>query len=424
MADRFRTASPKNGDDVTPRSILISGGSIAGPALAVWLDAAGHRTTVVERFAEQRDTGQNIDIRGAAREVVRRMGLEDAVKAATTGERGTEFVDARGRALASFPAGTSDGDGATAEVEILRGDLSRLLVERSRPGTEYVFGDRITGLDERADGVEVTFRDGPTRTFDVVVIAEGVTSRTRALVLPDADVRELGLYTAYLTIPRTPADTDLWRWYNAPGGRSVTLRPDNVGTIRAAVSFRSDVRGLADIAPDAQVRVLRRTFDDAGWETPRILDALGGGAPFYFDSLAQVRLPAWSRGRVAVVGDAAYCASPVSGMSTSLALVGAYVLAGELAAHDDHRAAFAAYEARMRPYVDDAQDLPPGVPWIAHPRTRPGVTALQTAIRVVGSAPALRAGKAVGAVAGLFSGPSSELVDLSGYPSIAASTAL
>lgn len=234
MADRLPATCPKNGDDVTPRSILISGGSIAGPALAVWLDAAGWNTTVVERFAEQRDTGQNIDIRGAAREVVRRMDLEDAVKAATTGERGTEFVDAGGRALASFPAGTSDGDGATAEVEILRGDLSRLLVERSCPGTEYVLGDQITGLDERADGVQVTFRDAPTRTFDVVVvIAEGVTSRTRALVLPDAD-------------------TDLWRWYDAPGGRSVTLRPDNVGTIRAAVSFRSDVRGLADIAPEAR----------------------------------------------------------------------------------------------------------------------------------------------------------------------------
>lgn len=388
-------------------SILISGASIAGPAVAYWLDRSGWRTTVVERFGELRDTGQNIDIRGAGREVVRRMGIEDDIRALSTGEQGTEFVDDAGRVLAAFPAGTSDTGGATAELEILRGELSRLLHERTRDRTEYVFGDRIAGLDDHEDGVEVTFEHGPAASFDVVVVAEGMTSRTRSLVLPDdeVDVRDLGLYVAYLTIPRTAADTDWWRWYNAARGRSVTLRPDNVGTIRATLSFRSDVRGLAELAPADQARILQRTFADAGWQTPRILAALDD-APFYFDAVGQVRLPTWSRGRIALVGDAAHCASPVSGMGTSLALVGAYILAGELGADPDHRTAFGRYETTLRPYVERAQKLPPGTPQLAHPRTRAGVSVLRAVVRAAGSAPVQRLG---GLASTLFDPPADEI---------------
>ena len=142
-------------------TILISGASIAGPALAYWLNAHGWQTTVVERFAELRDDGQNIDVRGAGREVARRMGIEDAIRAAGTGETGTEFVDAEGRAVARFAAGRSDSGGATAELEILRGQLSRIIVERTRDATEYVFGDQITGLDDGDDGVDRHLRPRP-----------------------------------------------------------------------------------------------------------------------------------------------------------------------------------------------------------------------------------------------------------------------
>jgi 2-polyprenyl-6-methoxyphenol hydroxylase-like FAD-dependent oxidoreductase len=371
--------------------ILISGASIAGPALAHQLAARGWEVTVVERADGLRVEGQNIDVRGAAREVLRRTGLEDAVRAAGTGELGTEFVDARGRALATFPAGRSDTDGATAEVEILRGELARILYERSRDRAEYVFGDRIERIDDHGDGVTVGFDRGPDRTFDLVVVAEGLRSRTRDLAFPDGvDVAHLGIYIAYLTVARTGSDTGWWRWFNAPRGRTVSLRPDNVGTTRAMLTFLSDVRGLADLDPADQAHILRRTFDDVGWETPRVLAALDDGA-FYFDAVAQVRTrrpdPArgrfgYSRGRVALVGDAAWCPSPVSGMGTSLALVGAYVLAGELAADPDHGRAFARYEAVMRPYVTRAQELPPGTPRLAHPRTRGGIVAFHAALRI------------------------------------------
>ena len=401
--------------------VLISGGSIAGPVLAHWLGARGWATTIVERTDAPRETGQNIDVRGAGREVLRRMDLEDEVLAAGTGEQGLTFVDERGAVVSRFPAGTGDTSGPTAELEILRGELSRLVRERTA-GTEYVFGDQIAALDEGPDGVDVTFRHGSSRRFDLVVIAEGLTSRTRRLVFPDAHVRDLGLSMAYLTIPRTETDDDWWRWFNAPGSRTATLRPDNVGTTRATLAFTSNVRGLAELEPADQARVLRATFADAGWEVPRILDGLGPDGdptPFYFDAVGQVRMPSWHSGRVAVVGDAAYCPSPLSGMGTTCAIVGAYVLAGELTRHADHRAGFAAYESLVRPFVENAQQLPPGTPGLAHPRSRAGVGALRTAPRVAASAP-------VRAIGGLFGGlgaPPADGIALPDYPVPAASVA-
>jgi 2-polyprenyl-6-methoxyphenol hydroxylase-like FAD-dependent oxidoreductase len=393
---------------VSTPTVLISGASVAGPMLAHWLAEAGWSTTVVERYDGLRDAGHNVDIRGAAREVLRRTGIEDEVLAAGTGEEGLRFVDEDGAEIATFPAEPGDVGGPTAEAEILRGELARILYERTAGATEYVFGDEITGLpshddrahddkahDDRAhdDGVDVTFRRGAARSFDVVVIAEGLTSRTRALVMPDARIHDLGLYTAYLTIPRRPDDDRYWRWYNAPGGRTLGLRPDNVGTTRALLSFTTGVRGLEELGLDEQRLVLRRTFADAGWQAPRILGALDDGAlhaaPLYLDLIGQMRLPRWHAGRVGLVGDAAYCPSPLSGMGTSCALVGAYVLAQELAAHGPDRAeeAFAAYDARLRPYVERAQRIAPGAPGLAHPRTRAGVTVLRRAAALVGSRP-------------------------------------
>jgi 2-polyprenyl-6-methoxyphenol hydroxylase-like FAD-dependent oxidoreductase len=366
--------------------ILISGASVAGPALAFWLHRAGWETTVVERFDALRDTGHNIDVRGAAREVVKRMGIYDTLLASRTGEEGTEFLDRRGRSIAVFPRSETDVDGATAELEILRGELSRILHETTEDTTEYLFGDQITALDDTGDHVDVTFRRGGTRAFDAVVVAEGLTSRTRRLVMPDADITRVGLYTAYLTMPRTGEDNDYWRWYNAVDSRSVMTRPDNLGTTRALLSFVSNVRGLEELPQQEVTALLRNTFSDVGWVTPRVLDALDDG-PYYFDAIGQVRLPRWSAGRVGLVGDAAYCASPLSGMSTSLALVGAYVLAGELATAPDPVTAFARFEQTLRPYVARAQQLPPGGPRLGQPRTRAGIGAVHTVARALASRP-------------------------------------
>jgi 2-polyprenyl-6-methoxyphenol hydroxylase-like FAD-dependent oxidoreductase len=389
-------------------TVLISGASIAGPALASWLHRYGFEVTVVERAPELRSGGQNVDVRGAGREVARRMGLEDAIRAATTGEAGVRFVDADDRTIASFAAGTSDSDGPTAELEILRGDLARLLVEQTADEVAYVFGDHITGLDDDGTQVHVTFAHGQPRSFDLVVAADGIRSTTRPLVLGDEpEVASLDMYTAYLTIPRTSTDTAWARWFNAPGGRSSTLRPDNAGTTRATLSFLSPPRGYELWDAAGQRDLLRHRFAGVGWEVPRILDALDD-QDLYFEALAQVTAPRWSSGRTAVLGDAAYCASPISGMGTSLALTGAYVLAGELATRADHREAFAAYETVMRPYVEQAQELPPGTPRLANPRTRAGIAGFNTLLRVA-SRPLVQK------VAGKLFSPKAERIELPTY---------
>jgi 2-polyprenyl-6-methoxyphenol hydroxylase-like FAD-dependent oxidoreductase len=399
---------------MTRPTVLISGASIAGPALAFWLTRFGWDTTIVERAPALRTGGQNIDVRGAAREVLRRAGLEDAVRKATTGEVGTRFIGNDGRAVAEFPAIRSDTVGATAELEILRGDLARILVDAGEGRTHYLYGDRITALDDTDSEVVVSFEHAADRRFDLVVAADGMGSGTRDLVFGnDVVVRPVGMQITYLTIPRTGADTDWWNWYNAPGGLGVTLRPDRHGTTRAMLSSiiytgQSDGVSVERRSPEQHKAHLRHQFRDVGWQAPRILDALDTADDMYFESIAQVHATHWSSGRVALAGDAAWCASPVSGMGTSLAIVGAYVLAGELASHVHHRDALAGYERIMRPYVDRAQKLPPGTPRIANPRTRVGIGAFRLGLRIASSRPA----KMVGAK--LFS-PPADRIELPDY---------
>lgn len=394
------------------RHAVISGGGIAGPALAHQLAARGWRTTVLERASQRRGEGQNVDIRGAAREVARRMGIEDDVRAANTSEIGMRFVNDDGSAAASFPMRSSGhGEGITAEFEILRGELSRILFEHPRDTTEYRFCSQIADLVDHGDRVTVILDDGTSVDADLVVIAEGLRSRTRDRVLP-VDVTELGMYVAYLTISRAESDDQWWNWHHVPGSRAVHLRPDNVGTTRAMLSFLSDVRGLEDLGRGDQITILRRTFADAGGAAPRILAELDH-APMYFDALGQIRTQHWSAGRVVLLGDAAQCVSPVGGRGTSLALIGAYVLGGELSRTEDHRTALARYERFMRPHVESVQHVRPAVLRAANPRSRAGIRALHAGARLVASP----AGRAVTGVIGKrLGGTAADDLRLPHYP--------
>ena len=395
------------------RTILISGASIAGPALAYWLNKYGFRTTIVERASELRSGGQNVDVRGAGRAVARKMGIEEAIKSASTGELGVRFVDNDGGQIAQFAAGTSESGGLTAELEILRGELARILYEQTRADTEYVFGDTIAALDNNHDAVTVRFKSGTQRKFDFVVAADGIRSRTRDLVFgSEIQTRELGLYMAYLTIPRLASDSNWAHWYNAPGGRAMLLRPDNVGTMRASLSFLSDPCGYEALPLSEQKEVIRNKFCDAGWIAPRILatmdQSIDQSSDVYFDSIGQVKASTFSRGRVALLGDAAYCPSPISGMGTSLAFVGAYILAGELARCPDYRDAFINYEKLMRPYVDKAQQLPPGSPRLAHPKSKTGIWLFHNMLRLAST-------PAAGAISRRLSTPKAEQIVLPEY---------
>ncbi|MBZ9751537.1 FAD-dependent monooxygenase [Deinococcus sp. HMF7604] len=373
---------------MTPRYVLIAGASIAGPALAYWLHRYGWDVTVVERAPTLRTGGHNVDLRGPGREVIRRMGLEAAVRAASTGEVGTRFIGQDGQVVAEFPVRPGDDDSATAELEILRGDLAQLLYDATAQDVTYRFGDRIQALHDEGQQVAVTFEHGPAQTFDLVVAADGLHSKTRHLMFGDEpQVKPVGQTMLFLTIPRQASDVNWWQWYTTTHGRAVHLRPDRYGTIRALLSYTSGKANAPHPSEEEQQHLFQQKFRDAGWEANRVLDGLQQADDWYFDVLAQVKAPRWSQGRRAMVGDAAYCASPISGMGTSLALTGAYVLAGEVAAHVDVRDGLKAYERLMRPYVEQAQRLPPGTPRLANPETRLGVAAWHGLIRVLAAAP-------------------------------------
>ncbi len=372
------------GESALSDRVLVTGASIAGNALAWWLGRHGFAVTVVERAPRFREGGQNVDVRGIGRDVIRRMGLEQAALDLGTGEEGTVFVDGHGRPVATFRVG--DGGGPTAEMEILRGDLARLLHEAVPDETAYRFGDSIAAVTEDSEAATVTFASGRVERYAIVVIAEGVGSATRGLVFPgENQPRWMNLTSAFLTIPRVSGDDRMWRWFHAGKGRGVSLRPDAHGTTRAFLTSQGPPAGEQDWNVPRQKQWLRARFADAGWETPRVLASLDETDDFYFDVLRQVRMDRWSNGRVVLAGDAAWCVTPLGGRGTTLAIVGAYVLAGELARAGiaEFRAAFAAYERTMRPLVAGGQRVPTWVPRLFHPRTRVGVRLLHGSLRTL-----------------------------------------
>lgn len=392
------------------QKILVTGASIAGPALAYWLSRQGHEVTVVERAAAFRDAGQTVDVRGAGRVVIQRMGLEALVRANSTHEQGIAFVDQGNQTRAFIGVDAFDGEGPIAELEILRGELAKLLVQHSQAHVSYRFGDSIAALEDDGEQVQVRFDSGAEQVYDLVIAAEGIGSTTRnQLFGNELQRRPLNVYTAYFTLPRQPSDGQVMRWYNIPGGRCICLRPDNLGTTRAFLSFQHAPSGYEKLAHAEQKALLKRLFADTGWEAERVLAGLDNAADLYLEAIGQVKMPRWSKGRVALVGDAAYCASPLSGMGTSLGLCGAYVLAGELGRHAHHSDAFAAYERLMRPYVAQAQDVPSFAPRLASPHSRLGIRIGHSVLRLA-TAPGLK-----GFFGKLFS-PKADAIELPDYP--------
>ncbi|WIE83974.1 FAD-dependent monooxygenase [Curtobacterium sp. MCPF17_021] len=377
--------------------VLITGASIAGPALAWGLDRSGFDVTLLERSPEQRTTGQNIDVRGLGREVLERMGLRDTVMQHLTGEAGTRYVDEHGTPYATFPK-TEGQDGPTAEIEILRGTFAGILVDALPDTIDRRYGDFVVGAEQDGTGVNVRYDSGAPERFDLVVVAEGRSSRTRRILFADeTEYRDHGVSIAYGTLDRIGSDTDHWDWYTAPRGRVASIRPDNEGTIRASVSFESEPMGFEQLPVDVQLRILRERFRGAGWQTERILDGFSERSDeFYTQRMEQVVVSRWSKGRIALLGDAAWGSGP-TGMGTTLSLVGAHILAGELARTIEPAAgaghgysipdAFARYEEMLRGYADSAQGLPPGGARLLHPSSKAGVRAVRAALRVASLRP-------------------------------------
>ena len=339
--------------------ILISGASIAGLTVAHWLARHGFRPTVVERAPGLRAGGNGVDLRDHAVDVAERMGIMPSVRAAGTDVRGMKFVDAADRTVARL------GTAGASEVEIMRGDLVDLLHRATGAGVEYRFGDTIRSVAQDDDGVTVTFDQAGRRRFDLVIGADGLHSTVRALAFgPESQfLRYKDHYFAFADADAALGENRWVTMYNQPGRMAGVYRSGNHPQAKAYFVFRSAPLRYDFRAVEQHKRLLSRAFGgDTSWHVRELLAGALADPDFYFDALSQVHLPSWSAGRVALVGDAAWCASPASGAGAELALVGAYRLAGELAgAGGDHRVAFARYEESHRELVTRRQQIGPNV---------------------------------------------------------------
>ena len=359
----------------TSKSILISGAGIAGPTLAYWLKAAGFVPTIVERAPVLRGGGYVIDFWGLGYELAGRMGLEAGVQRAGYRFQELRVVNGAGRRVAGF--GTSVFTELTGGryVTLPRSGLSQLIFDEIKSGTETIFGDEIVGLDDRDDHVAVRLQHGGERRFDLVVGADGLHSAVRRLAFgPQAQFeRQLGYVVAAFETEGYPhRDEKVYVMYCAPGrmvGR-VALRDKK--TLFLFVFAEELGAHLLDLA--AQKALLRARYGGPQWECPQILDALDTTADLYFDRVSQIRMPRWSKGRIGLIGDAAYCVSLLAGQGSALGMIGAYVLAGELMkAGGDHGRAFGNYESKLRSYIEGKQKGAERFATAFAPRTRFGL---------------------------------------------------
>lgn len=343
--------------------VLISGAGIAGNALAILLGRSQHHVTVVEKHPRLRTSGLQVDLQSHAVEILKRMGLHDAFRAVSVPERGLEVVDSAGKRCGLFPVteARKGGAGFTSDYEIMRSDFCKLLYDAcDHDKVRFLFGNSIEKVQDGDGSAHVTFADGTEDDFDLVVGADGQWSRTRRLVFGDGGMDMVkGVCIAYFSMDKEkePEEEYLATIYMASGGKGIMTRRHNAQKLQVYVGCRDETASnlkRGDVT--AEKKFMRDTFKGVKWKVPELMDAMDASDDFYMERLGLVKLDTWSKGRVVLLGDAAYCPTALTGMGTSSAFIGAYVLAGELsqcsATKDSIQAAFRRYEDKFRPFMN------------------------------------------------------------------------
>lgn len=353
-------------------NVLVSGASFAGLATAYWMNRLGYKVTVVEVAKGLKKGGTPVDIREETIDIVKRMGLFDRIWAKRLKPKRTEFRDSTGVTVAAPQPQETDGEASNENCEIERDVLLDIMFDEVKNDVEFIFHDSILSLTDQENEVGVTFKSGSRRSFALLFGCDGNHSSMRSMRFgPEAQYAFfLEHYFGIAIIEKLLIEEDTNQIYNVPG-KAVMLnaynnKTDIVFTFFSESEIHYDYRDL-----DQQKRIVLTQFADAGWRTSELLEEAARCKNFYFDTFCQIRMPSWSIGRVALVGDAGYCASPAAGMGGSLAIVGATALADALLKHDGHfEAAFEEYEKNLRPFVDyvQAQAVEGGLAMFA-PRT-------------------------------------------------------
>jgi 2-polyprenyl-6-methoxyphenol hydroxylase-like FAD-dependent oxidoreductase len=364
------------------RSVLVSGGGIAGSTAAYWLAKAGWSVTIVERAADTRSSGNPVDVRGAAVAIARQMGIWPRLAEAATGVERLVFVDADGRPQATIR--TRQRVDRHEEVEVARNELVSLLLEKAQETSLIIRDDSITALHQDGGGVDVEFQRTPSRRFDLVVGADGAHSTVRRLAFGPEErfSRPFGMFVATVRAPTPIEDPRTVLLYNEPG-TSLTIHPAG-----GKPGFAFIFRGQHDFDyRDAEQgrRLVESTYAGGGWLTTLALEEWGASGNRYFDAVTRVDVPQWTAGRVVLLGDAASCIS-LFGEGSSSAIVGAKTLADAIAAHpDDHTAAFAGYEHTHRKHVRPLQRSAGIASRLLVPKTRSGITMRNAVLNAAGS---------------------------------------
>lgn len=374
-----------------PRNILISGSGIAGSVLAVWLLRANPQTTItfVERAPSLRLTGASVDIRSSAVDIIKWMGVEPEIRRRTTKEEGVQWVRGNtGRPVATLRAtGRTDIQSITSEYEIFRGELAKIFIEPVHDRVKLIFDESVEKFEQQDDGVVVTFaKSGDVKKYDLLVAADGMSSRIRGMMLGTKSREQIwdeGVHVAYFTIKNDLLQgSRLAKWHNSTGGRVMFLRPDpdpagltrgnlmNITTSGDTVT-KDRLNNALREGNESYMKLMEEQFHDAGWLAPEVLRGMRESDDFYCSLFAQVRAPKLFDGRVVLLGDAGY-ATP--GFGTSLAIIGAYVLAGELMTHeDDMQTALRRYEEMLLPFARESQTGLSNAMQLLNPQTAWGI---------------------------------------------------
>lgn len=344
-------------ESLKDKKILISGASIAGLSAAYWMNRLGCQVTVVEIASQPRTNGAAIDIRGGTADVIKRMGIYDELKASRLHVELIEFKNSDDTTARSMPTGNEDAELPDDDIEIERDKFISILYNGLKNDVEFIFNDSITALDETEDDIKATFKSGAERSFDLVFGCDGSHSGVRKIWFGEESeyTHFLEAYFSITTVNKLLIKQKTMQMYNEPD-KSVMLNAYNNKTdiIFCFFSEKEISYDYRDIAQ--QRKIIAEQFAGLGWRTTELLEEVQGLENFYFDKFCQIKMPSWTKGRVALVGDAGYCASPAAGMGASLSISGAAALADALVKNNgDFELAFEDYNKNLRPFIEEIQ---------------------------------------------------------------------